>query len=588
VCVGQTISLSDGTPGGAWSSSNTAVATVTAGGIVSGVSGGTATISYTVATACGTAVATHAVTVNALPAISPITGTLSVCVGATTTLSDATSGGVWSSGNTAIATVGTAGTCYGVSAGTTPISYTVTNTSGCTASTITTLTVINPLVPVITPASSTTFCTGGFVGLNATTGTGYTYQWKVGGSPIAGATNASYVASTGGNYTVDMNSGSSCIGTSAAIVVTVNPSPIVTPSVSITASPGTTLCAVSAPVTFTPVPGHGGTTPSYQWLVNGSPAGTGPTYTYSPSGGDVVKCVLTSDDPCAFPDTAVNTVTITVAPAQTPSVSVAAVPGDTVCAGNSVTITPLSVFGGSAPLYTWSKNGTFTHSGSTYTLAPANGDIIVCTMVSNYFCVTAPTAISAPLTLHTEALSANTITIIAKDTEIVSGQVDTFIANALHPGPTPQYQWYINLVPVPGATSVVFITNTLAPGDMVHCKITTSDPCASPAIVLSNGVQVHVSTVGIQNVNTASGFTLTPNPNKGTFTIKGALKNPADRTTLRVTDMLGRTVYTKQLDVRRGAVDELITLPNQLAGGTYTVSITSGGEHAVFSMIVGK
>ncbi len=47
-CVTSSITLSDATAGGTWSSSNPGVASVTGTVVVHGVSGGTATISYTV------------------------------------------------------------------------------------------------------------------------------------------------------------------------------------------------------------------------------------------------------------------------------------------------------------------------------------------------------------------------------------------------------------------------------------------------------------------------------------------------------------------------------------------------------------
>jgi hypothetical protein len=53
VCSGETITLTDADPGGTWTSSNTFVATVDAGGDVTGGTVGTAIISYT--TPCGTA-----------------------------------------------------------------------------------------------------------------------------------------------------------------------------------------------------------------------------------------------------------------------------------------------------------------------------------------------------------------------------------------------------------------------------------------------------------------------------------------------------------------------------------------------------
>ena len=67
-------------------------------------------------------------------AISPITGSTIVCPGSTTTLTDATSGGAWSSSSTAIAFVSGTGVVYGIAPGTTIITYTV---SGVGSDTIT-------------------------------------------------------------------------------------------------------------------------------------------------------------------------------------------------------------------------------------------------------------------------------------------------------------------------------------------------------------------------------------------------------------------------------------------------------------------
>lgn len=68
-----------------------------------------------------------------------------------------------------------------------------------------------------------------------------------------------------------------------------------TPAVTITASENPAQAGV--PVTFTPEPVNGGT-PSYQWFVNGSFAGTATPYTYTPEDGDQVYAEMASSLEC--------------------------------------------------------------------------------------------------------------------------------------------------------------------------------------------------------------------------------------------------------------------------------------------------
>lgn len=137
VCAGATTNLTTITTGGVWSSSNTAVATVSATGAVTGVTAGTADIIYTITNGNGcTGTLQQTVTVNAMPTVAITTGPASVFVGDNITLANATPSGVWSSSNPAVATVNSSGVITGVAAGTANIIYTVTGTGGCsTAST---------------------------------------------------------------------------------------------------------------------------------------------------------------------------------------------------------------------------------------------------------------------------------------------------------------------------------------------------------------------------------------------------------------------------------------------------------------------
>ncbi len=219
VCAGATTTLTSSVSGGVWSSSNSSVATVGTDGVVTGVASGDVSISYTVTNSCGSNFTVQAVTVNALPSVAAISGTASVCMGATTTLSNATSGGVWTSSNTAVATI-SAGVVTPVSAGTATISYGVTN--GCGTTYTTQVVTVNALPAAI--SGTTTLCQGTTTTLtNATTGG----TWSTGTTAVATVGSGTGIVSgvSGGTSTVTYTTAAGCIATT---VVTVTAAPVVT------------------------------------------------------------------------------------------------------------------------------------------------------------------------------------------------------------------------------------------------------------------------------------------------------------------------------------------------------------------------
>lgn len=159
VCEGSTTTLSNATSGGEWTSANTAIATIgSASGIVTGVAAGMDTISYSVTNSCGTVSATKGITVNPLPNAGTITGPSGVCIGSTITLSNAVTGGVWSSSNTRASVTG--GVVTGITSGIDTIMYRVTNV--CGTATATKIITVNqlPAIPVISIQSPSTVCSG--------------------------------------------------------------------------------------------------------------------------------------------------------------------------------------------------------------------------------------------------------------------------------------------------------------------------------------------------------------------------------------------------------------------------------------------
>lgn len=135
LCEGFSTMLTCTPSGGTWSSS-APVATITSSGSVVGASPGTATISYMLPGGC---FSTVTVTINALPA--PIVGPISVAVGSSITLADATVGGSWSSGDTIKGKVNSAGKVNGLGLGTVIIYYTLP--TGCKQSV--TLTIVKSI-----------------------------------------------------------------------------------------------------------------------------------------------------------------------------------------------------------------------------------------------------------------------------------------------------------------------------------------------------------------------------------------------------------------------------------------------------------
>jgi len=117
LCANSSTTLSYSPAGGTWSSSAPAIATASAIGLVSGVSGGAAIVRYTL----GGCSDSSTVTVNPAPAVLPVFTQL--CTGASAQLSSTVAGGIWSSSAGSVASVSLAGSISALSVGAAIISY---------------------------------------------------------------------------------------------------------------------------------------------------------------------------------------------------------------------------------------------------------------------------------------------------------------------------------------------------------------------------------------------------------------------------------------------------------------------------------
>src|SRR5947207_1139000 len=129
---------------GTWGSSAASVATVTSGGLVTGVAAGTATMTATSGGKSGTSAITVTFVPVATVTVTPASANLAVgqTVQLTATTKDANGNPLsgrtitWSSSNTAVATVTTSGSVKGVTAGSATITATSEGQSGASAITV--------------------------------------------------------------------------------------------------------------------------------------------------------------------------------------------------------------------------------------------------------------------------------------------------------------------------------------------------------------------------------------------------------------------------------------------------------------------
>ncbi|MBK9016258.1 MAG: hypothetical protein IPM82_20535 [Saprospiraceae bacterium] len=260
----------------------------------------------------------------------------------------------------------------------------VTDDNNCIA-TSSPVTVTTNLLPTaaFTPAGATTFCQGGGVVLNASTGPGYIYQWQQNSVNIPGATSVSYIAIASGNYTLVVTDGNNCTATSTAQTVTVNslPTAIITPA------GATTFCAGGSAV----LNGSIGAGYNYQWKQNGVniPGATLPIYTATTSGNYTL--VVTDGNNCTATS---GPVTVTVN--NFPIAAITPVGATTFCSGTSVVLNaPMGV----GYTYQWQNNGT-NIVGATLSsyIATATGNYTVAVTVNGCTATSTAQTVTEPAT----------------------------------------------------------------------------------------------------------------------------------------------------------------------------------------------
>lgn len=357
ICPATTTTLSDATPGGVWSSSNTGVATISAGGVVSALTAGGTTISYTVTSGSCNAVATVPFTVYPTPVLS---GPTSGCTGGSgIVFSSSTGTGTWVSNNNSIATIDNSGNVNAIATGSTTFIFT-DSVTGCTATTAA-FNVIVPPVITSQPVATQTVCNGDPVSLSiSANGGSLSFQWYKGATPLSNGGNISGTNTDTLNFvpigTADAAPNYHCVVTNACTSldsslaeVLVNLKPIIfARSVSACSGIAFTESPVDGvPTSATVVPAS----TTYSWpapVVTGGLTGGS-----AQSGQSDISATLTN------PTNTAQTATYTVTPVSGTSGN---------CIGNPFTVT-VTV----APVPDINNLTPVTCSGDTFSVTPANG-----------------------------------------------------------------------------------------------------------------------------------------------------------------------------------------------------------------------
>ncbi|GAA4463658.1 hypothetical protein GCM10023093_12640 [Nemorincola caseinilytica] len=592
VCVHSSVTLMSATPGGVWASDSTHrayVVDVAGTGVVTGVSAGLAQIRYTVVTGGVGCYRTKIVRVDPTP--EPITGNQHICMGSAGYFTSISTGGVWSISNPAVATLAPTTTntviAVPVSLGSATITYEFPG-HGCR---VTRSVTVQPLPTVYNVTGGGSYCSGGtgvHIGLSGS-------QPGVSYVLYHGATAVGYVSGTGlpldfglltsaGTYTVlATNITSGCtkdMAGSATVVI----APQETPSVSIVASPTDSICPGET-VTLNPTPVHGGTAPTFQWKVNGVNVSTGLSYSFVPADGDVVTVVMTSNHTCLAVATATGNKTLTVLPMALPVAGLTVDPNDSVCQHAMVTFTAAPEYGGSAPAYAWRVNGIPVGTGPTYSFMPGDGNVVNYTLTSNYRCRLANSVVSSDVKMYVEPMVIPTVVIHADPgLSVMTGKPIALTAVAFNAGASPTFQWKVNGYPVPGATSDSY-TAVFNDRDSIACEVISDGICSN--IGTSDWVFVSITTSVRSQAGIQSDIRLMPNPNKGTFQVRGTLAGGAtEDVVVDVTDMLGQVVYKGTLRAIQGRIDAQVMLTNALANGMYILTLHTQEGQASFHFVM--
>ncbi len=250
-----------------------------------------------------------------------------------------------------------------------------------------------------------------------------------------------------------------------------------------------------------------------------------------------------------------------VPPAPTVSVTIAATPNDTVCAGTPVTYTATAA-GSGAPYYEWYRNGIVVGTSDSYTYTPANGDSVRCVASVNVCGSGTAWASSSMINMVVTPLTPPAISLSGVSSATVGATV-TVNATVSSAGSSYSIAWFRNGV-LFNTTTVPTVTYVKATGtDVITARVSSTDVMGCYDTTTSAGHTISVAPNGVDEVGRhAAPLVLYPSPVRDVLHLSCA----GGIGTVVITDHTGRVV----LQAPAGSTE----LPVQeLAPGLYMIQV---------------
>jgi hypothetical protein len=399
-------------------------------------------------------------------------------------------------------------------------------------------TVNNLLTPSVSISEDlNNICEGTLVTFEATPvngGLSPTYQWKLNNVNV-GSNSSTYVNSNlsdGDEVKVVMSPSSDICVTSSteeSNVISMNVTANETPTVSITTA-NSTICAGEF-ITFNSSNTWPGTTPTYQWQIDGADVGTNSDNftTNALTDGQIVTLIMISDYDCLTTSTAnSNQIAITVNPLLTPSVSIVSSDADDkICDSGTVTFTATPANGGSSPSYQWKLNnfdvGTDSSTYGPISLSDGHEVKVVMTPSSDE-CVNAASAESNSITteVYTSLVAIPLINTFPTAICYTAGGTEISVPN--DPNVTG-YNWTVpsGFTISSGQGTDTIIINPTGSAQDGDVTVTISNPCSPTQISAPVAITVSdfvYATAGVDQIHCAGTTEITLDGDVG-----GAIKN---------------------------------------------------------------